>query len=129
MRVRVLAFARLRELVGFGEREVALADGATLETLWDALARDAAGLSAHRASTRFARNGALADGATALRDGDEIALLPPVGGVWERLAADAPQLAPLRASTRFARNGELVDATAAVRDGDEIALLPPVGGG
>jgi len=33
-----------------------------------------------RASTRFARNGALARGDAALRDGDEVALMPPVGG-------------------------------------------------
>jgi molybdopterin converting factor small subunit len=80
MRVRVLAFARLREVVGFGSRDVELADGATLETLWNALAREAAELAAHRASTRFARNGALTDSFTVLRDGDEVALLPPVGG-------------------------------------------------
>jgi molybdopterin converting factor small subunit len=80
MRVRVLAFARLRELVGFGASELELADGATLETLWNALSRDTGELGAHRASTRFARNGALADPATELRDGDEVALLPPVGG-------------------------------------------------
>jgi len=80
MRVHVLAFARLREVLGFGARELDVADGATLETLWNALARDAAELAAHRASTRFARNGELADPLTALRDGDEVALLPPVGG-------------------------------------------------
>ncbi|HEY4439313.1 MAG TPA: MoaD/ThiS family protein [Candidatus Elarobacter sp.] len=76
----MLAFARLRELVGFGARDLELADGATIASLWDGLAREAAELPAHRASTRFARNGTLADAATALTDGDEVALLPPVGG-------------------------------------------------
>ncbi|HEY0615429.1 MAG TPA: MoaD/ThiS family protein [Candidatus Elarobacter sp.] len=80
MTVRVLAFARLRELLGFGERLVALTDGATLETLWSRLADDAPQLAPLRASTRFARNGALAAPQTALGEGDEIALLPPVGG-------------------------------------------------
>ena len=80
MTVRVLAFARLRELLGFGERALDLEEGATLDDVWARLARDASGLDMLRASTRFARNGALARGATALHEGDEIALLPPVGG-------------------------------------------------
>jgi molybdopterin converting factor small subunit len=78
--VRVLAFARLRELLGFGERTVGVPSDATIETLWTYLAAAAPGLAGLRASTRFARNGALADAATALHEGDEIALLPPVGG-------------------------------------------------
>jgi sulfur-carrier protein len=78
--VRVLAFARLRELLGFGERLVGVPDGTTVETLWAELASEAPQLAPLRASTRFARNGALAGAATALHDGDELALLPPVGG-------------------------------------------------
>ena len=80
MRVRVLAFARLRELLGFGQRDVELAAGATLEALWTQLFPHGHDAAALRASTRFARNGALADGATALTEGDEVALMPPVGG-------------------------------------------------
>ena len=80
MRVRVLAFARLRELLGFGSRDVELADGATLDALWTQLAANASGVAALRSSTRFARNGTLAGGDAALRDGDEVALMPPVGG-------------------------------------------------
>ena len=80
MTVRVLAFARLRELLGFGERVVGVPEGTTLETLWTTLAAQAPQLAPLRASTRFARNGALAAATTALSEGDEIALLPPVGG-------------------------------------------------
>jgi molybdopterin converting factor small subunit len=75
-----LAFARLRELLGFGMREVEIAEGADLDELWATLAKNAHGLDGLREATRFARNGALADGTTELRDGDEIALMPPVGG-------------------------------------------------
>jgi molybdopterin converting factor small subunit len=78
--VRVLAFARLRELLGFGERAVAVPAGATIDALWSRLVEAAPQLAGLRASTRFARNGALASAATVLQDGDEIALLPPVGG-------------------------------------------------
>jgi molybdopterin converting factor small subunit len=78
--VRVLAFARLRELLGYGERLVTVQAGTTVETLWSSLASQAPQLGPLRASTRFASNGALANGTTELREGDEIALLPPVGG-------------------------------------------------
>jgi molybdopterin converting factor small subunit len=78
--VRVLAFARLRELLGFGERRVDVANGTTIEDVWSQLAAGSPQLAGLRASTRFARNGALADGGTVVNAGDEIALLPPVGG-------------------------------------------------
>jgi molybdopterin converting factor small subunit len=78
--VRVLAFARLRELLGFGERRVDVATGTTIEDVWAQLAAGSPQLAGLRASTRFARNGALADGGTVVNTGDEIALLPPVGG-------------------------------------------------
>jgi molybdopterin converting factor subunit 1 len=77
---RVLAFARLRELLGFGEARVEVPDGTTIDALWTRLAREAPPLAELRASTRFARNGELAAGTELVRDGDEIALLPPVGG-------------------------------------------------
>jgi molybdopterin converting factor small subunit len=78
--VRVLAFARLRELLGFGEREIDLAAHATLDDAWRAVAGAIPEATRLRASTRLARNGVVSDGAVALDDGDEIALLPPVGG-------------------------------------------------
>jgi molybdopterin synthase catalytic subunit/molybdopterin synthase sulfur carrier subunit len=78
--VTVLAFARLRELLGFAERRVALPAGATLDDLWTAVAVETPAIAGLRASTRFARNGALAPGEATLGDGDEIALLPPLGG-------------------------------------------------
>ncbi|MDQ6943042.1 MAG: MoaD/ThiS family protein [Candidatus Eremiobacteraeota bacterium] len=78
--VRVLAFARLRELLDFGERRIEVPGGTTIDGLWAQLAAGGAELAGLRASTRFARNGELADGGTVVRAGDEIALLPPVGG-------------------------------------------------
>jgi molybdopterin converting factor small subunit len=78
--VRVLAFARLRELLGFGERLVQVPAGTTLDALWSQLAAEVPAMQGLRASTRFARNGALAGGGAPVADGDEIALLPPIGG-------------------------------------------------
>jgi len=80
MALRVLAFARLRELLGFGERTLDIGPSATLEDVWVSLTADAPEAGRMRASTRFARNGVLVDGTAHVSDGDEIALLPPVGG-------------------------------------------------
>ena len=78
--VRVLAFARIRELLGFGEQRIGVVEGTTAGAVWAQLEQDAPRLAGLRASTRFARNGALVDETAVLREGDELALLPPVGG-------------------------------------------------
>lgn len=78
--VRVVAFARVRELVGFGQREFDLSEAATVGALRARLESSAPELGALRDSTRVARNGTLVDDDERLADGDEVALLPPVGG-------------------------------------------------
>ncbi len=80
MQIRVLLFARLREAVGAPERSLDLPEGACVEDAWEALARGRSGLDPERRSTRAARNGRLVSFEERLRDGDELALLPPVGG-------------------------------------------------
>ncbi len=79
MKVRVLGFARLRELLE-ASREVDLPPGATVATLWDALASTCDALPELAESTRIARNGRVVNRSEILTDGDEVALLPPVGG-------------------------------------------------
>ena len=80
MRIRIRLFAIQRELAGTREVPLDLADGATVADAWDALVDAYPALAPGRASVRFARNGAYADGATALADGDEVAMIPPVSG-------------------------------------------------
>jgi molybdopterin synthase catalytic subunit len=80
VRVRIVTFARLREVLGYGERDVEIAVPATLEDVWAQVTAGWSEAAAMRPSTRLARNGAIADGSTPVADGDEIALLPPVGG-------------------------------------------------
>jgi len=77
--VRLFAFARLRELLG-ERRDVAVADGATVGDLWEALVREEPRLTEFARGTRFARNDRLCSAEVPVRDGDEIALLPPFGG-------------------------------------------------
>ncbi len=78
--MRVLAFARIREIIGTASSERDVAGGATVEDLWNELGREFPALVALGSSTRFARNGTLVAAAQALADGDELSLLPPFGG-------------------------------------------------
>ncbi|HVN68512.1 MAG TPA: MoaD/ThiS family protein [Candidatus Binatia bacterium] len=80
MKIRVLAFARLRELLDGPDRILELAEGERVRDAWEALVRTQPALEEERASTRVARNGALVAFDVSLADGDELALLPPVGG-------------------------------------------------
>ena len=80
MRVRVLAFARLRELLGGPLHDVDLPAGATTGDVWNALVVRCAALSELADSTRIARNGRLVMDREEVLEGDEVALLPPVGG-------------------------------------------------
>jgi molybdopterin converting factor small subunit len=80
MRVRVVPFARIREIVGSAALEREAPDGATAGELWERLTLEFPGLDDLARSTRLVRNGAFVDAAAALRDGDELGLLPPYGG-------------------------------------------------
>lgn len=81
MRVRVLAFARLRELMGSGSQELQVEEGASIGDVWDALADRYAAIAPLANSTRIARNGRIVnDAGERIEDGDELALLPPAGG-------------------------------------------------
>lgn len=78
MQVRVKCFAAARELVGQSTLMLDLPDGATVETLSAQLFEFWPGLCMMR--LRFAVNATYASPDTLLYDGDEVALIPPVGG-------------------------------------------------
>jgi sulfur-carrier protein len=83
MRFTVLYLARLREALGRGNEQIDLPDASTVANLVGSL-RDRGGpwaieLAAGRA-VRVAVNQEMADLAATLRDGDEVALFPPVTG-------------------------------------------------
>lgn len=81
MQVRLLAFARVRELLGTDSQRVELPDGSTAADLWKLLCTQTPGLEALAESTRIARNGhVMRDRDEMLHEGDEVALLPPAGG-------------------------------------------------
>jgi MoaE-MoaD fusion protein len=80
MVVRLRLFAMLRERAGWRERQLELADGATVADAWQALAGLAPALADFAEVVRFARNGRYASRDEPLADGDELAIIPPVAG-------------------------------------------------
>jgi molybdopterin synthase sulfur carrier subunit len=79
--VRIRSFARLRELLG-SEIELHVRRGATLADLWTELRGRNPAIADFESTTRIARNGRVVVllEEEEVADGDEIALLPPVGG-------------------------------------------------
>jgi molybdopterin converting factor subunit 1 len=80
MRVTVRLFARLREIVGSAELSREVAPGATIGTLWRQLAAEFPALEGYERSISSALNADYARMDAPVRDGDEVAFLPPVSG-------------------------------------------------
>jgi molybdopterin synthase catalytic subunit len=73
--VSIRLFAGLRERAGTGARELELADGARVGDVWSAL-----DLGNEPPGLLYAINKTYADAQSALSEGDEVALIPPVSG-------------------------------------------------
>jgi MoaE-MoaD fusion protein len=80
MRVRVLFFGQLREIVGVSEEYAELSDGARVEDLFERYGRRFPKLSEFRASIATSVNQEYANWRSSLATGDEVAFLPPVSG-------------------------------------------------
>jgi molybdopterin converting factor small subunit len=79
IRVKVLLFARFAELLGATEMDVDVGAPATVRTLLDSL-RTLTGGAQLPPTPMVARNRIHAQLDTALEDGDEVAVLPPLAG-------------------------------------------------
>src|SRR5688500_12800093 len=80
MRVRVLFFGRLKEIVGQPQEDVEIDDGARLEDLFTVCRAHYPKLGEFRSSVVAAVNQGLAAWESPLAAGDEVAFLPPVSG-------------------------------------------------
>ncbi|HEX7708331.1 MAG TPA: MoaD/ThiS family protein [Thermoanaerobaculia bacterium] len=80
MKVRLLLFAVLREIVGSDERMLTLEEGATAGDVWQALRVEFPALDAYREPPLVAVNESYAGPTTRLQDGDDLAFIPPVAG-------------------------------------------------
>ena len=80
MNVRLLYFAVLRDITGKTETAVSLRDGARAGEVWQSLREQYAQLADYRKPPMIAVNETYATAETVLRDGDELAFIPPVAG-------------------------------------------------
>ncbi|MGH9784606.1 MAG: molybdenum cofactor biosynthesis protein MoaE [Terriglobia bacterium] len=80
MRIHVLFFGMLKDIVGRAEDRLTVEDGSSISRLFDLYATRFPKLAAHSSSLLFSRNQEFADRGARLEDGDEVAFLPPVSG-------------------------------------------------
>src|ERR1700739_4072798 len=80
MRVRVLFFGRLKDIVGRAEEQAELSEGARVEELFARYGRSFPELAKFRPSVVASVNQEFADWRAQLAAGDEVAFLPPVSG-------------------------------------------------
>jgi molybdopterin converting factor subunit 1 len=78
--VTVRLFARRREIVGAAELPREVPEGATARAAWDGLVEEFPDLAAYATSISVAVNEEYARLTTTVKDGDEVAFLPPVSG-------------------------------------------------
>ncbi len=80
MKVRLLFFAVLRDIAGTDSRDLALAEGTTAGDVWQSLRASYAKLADYTQPPMIAINESYAAPTDVLRDGDELAFIPPVAG-------------------------------------------------
>jgi molybdopterin synthase sulfur carrier subunit len=80
MSIRVLFFASLADIAGGRERRVDSAEVTDVLSVFNKFAAEFPDMEEHRASILFALNSEFARLDAPVRNGDEIAFLPPVSG-------------------------------------------------
>jgi len=80
MRVRVLYFAGVRDVVGRAEEELELPAAVATVSDFARFIGEAHGLTERMPTIRIARNERFADPTESLANGDVLALIPPVSG-------------------------------------------------
>jgi molybdopterin converting factor subunit 1 len=80
VRVTVRLFARLRDIAGAAELRREVSPGATIGTVWRQLVGEFPDMAGYERTISSAVNADYARMDHAVRDGDEVAFLPPVSG-------------------------------------------------
>ena len=107
MAVHVRLFAGLRERAGWSSREI---EAATVADVWPAL-----GLGEEPQGLLYAVNREYAERGRELRDGDEVALIPPVSGGAVRITEEPLSLEAAVAEVADERAGGIATFTGTVR--------------
>jgi molybdopterin synthase catalytic subunit/molybdopterin converting factor small subunit len=139
MRIKVLFFGMLKEIVGQAEECVTLEDGSDVGRLFEAYAVRFPQLAQHSSSMLFSRNREFAGRGESLHEGDEVAFLPPVSGgapeptgggraapgTVHRLTREPIDTRALVNEVQRSRNGAVVVFEGIVRDhsGDRETLF------
>ena len=89
MRVRVLFFGQLKDIVGASQDDAELSDGARVEDLFERYGRRFPRLAEFRPSIAASVNEEYADWRAPLKAGDEVGFLPPVSGGQQGTASAA----------------------------------------
>jgi len=80
MKVKLLLFAVLADVVGESTREVEVAEGTSALDIWSSLRAKHSELAPYERPPFTAVNEQYVDAETVLADGDEVAFIPPVSG-------------------------------------------------
>lgn len=123
MRVRVLFFGQLKDIVGRAEDAAELGEGALVEDLFARYGQRYPELARFRSSVVASVNEAFADWRSPLAAGDEVAFLPPVSGGSEAAGLERKRLVvelvrePIRIAELVAELKSPEDGAVAVFEG------------
>lgn len=120
MRVHVLFFGRLKEIVGSAEDHAELSEGARVEDLFARYGNRFPELARYRSSVVASVNQEFAEWRAPLASGDEVAFLPPVsGGQQAQMVEDIYELVrePIRTAEIVAHLKAPEDGAVVVFDG------------
>ncbi|HEX5226704.1 MAG TPA: molybdenum cofactor biosynthesis protein MoaE [Bryobacteraceae bacterium] len=127
VRVKVLFFGMLKDIVGRSEDSIELAEGAHLDSVFARYARQFPRLSDLESSIVLACNHEFRDRSSAIREGDEIAFLPPVsGGAPERSSRYTHEISDPETGCFFALTRQTIDTPAVARQllrGEDGAIV------
>ena len=121
MEITVRLFAAVRERAGASRRTLRLEDGSRVGDVWQALE-----LGEEPAGMAYARNREYADRSEALRDGDEVAVIPPVSGGDFRVQEEPLELSAVVEQVRDPAAGAIATFIGTTRDhnrGREVVHL------